>query len=59
MNWLILIIFGILAIALIIFLIVRNQKDEKDFEKDLDNDFPKRKSDDEDIDIDDLTDRVH
>ena len=59
MNWLILIIFGILAIALIVFLIVRNQKDEKDFERDLDNDFPKRKSDDEDIDIDDLTDRVH
>ena len=59
MNWLILIIFGILAIALIIFLIVRNQKDEKDFEKTLNNDYPKPKSDDEDIDIDDLTDRVH
>ncbi|MEO7315236.1 MAG: hypothetical protein ABIW47_08625 [Ginsengibacter sp.] len=59
MNWLILIIFGILAIALIVFLVVRNQKDEKDFERDLNNDFPKRKSDEGDIDIDDLTDRVH
>lgn len=59
MNWLILIIFGILAIALIVFLVLRNQKDEKDFERDLNNDFPKRKSDEGDIDIDDLTDRVH
>ena len=58
MNWLILIIFGILAIALIVFLVVRNQKDEKNFERDLNNDFPKRKSDEADIDIDDLTDRV-
>jgi uncharacterized membrane protein len=59
MNWLILTIFGILAIALIVFLVLRNQKDEKDFERDLNNDFPKRKSDEGDIDIDDLTDRVH
>ncbi len=48
-----------MAIALIVFLVVRNQKDEKDFERDLNNDFPKRKSDEGDIDIDDLTDRVH
>ena len=59
MNWLILIVFGILAIALIAFLVIRNQKDEKDYENELNNDYPKPKSDDEDIDIDDLTDRVH
>ena len=59
MNWLILIIFGIFVIALIVFLVVRNQKDEKDFVKELNNDYPKRKSDEEDIDIDDLTDQVH
>jgi hypothetical protein len=31
MNWAIILPFGILVIALIIFLIKRNQKDEKDF----------------------------
>ncbi len=59
MNWLILIIFGILAIALIVFLVVRNQKDEKDFIKELNNDYPKPKSEDGDIEIDKLTDDVH
>ncbi len=33
MNWLIIIIVGILAIALIVFLVIGNQKDEKEFEK--------------------------
>ena len=59
MNWLILIIFGILAISLIVFLVVRNQKDEKDFEKELNNDYPICKSEDGDIEIDKLTDDVH
>jgi FtsZ-interacting cell division protein ZipA len=59
MNWLILIIVGILAIALIAFLIIRNQKDEKEFIKELDNDYPKPRSQDGDIEIDELTDSVH
>lgn len=59
MNWLILIIFGIFVIALIVFLIVRNQKDEKEFEQELDNDYPKPKSENGDIEIDKLTDEVH
>ncbi|MDQ0477858.1 MULTISPECIES: hypothetical protein [Chryseobacterium] len=50
MNWLILIIFGIFAIALIVFLIIRNQKDEKEFEKELDNDYPKPMKEDNDFD---------
>ncbi|CAN5543051.1 hypothetical protein BH11BAC5_BH11BAC5_50930 [soil metagenome] len=59
MNWLIIIIVGILVIALIVFLVLRNQKDEKQFEKKLDNDYPKPKSGDGDIEIDELTDSVH
>lgn len=59
MNWLILIIFGIIAIALIVFLIIRNQKDEKKFEKQLDNDYPKSNREDGDKEIDELTDIVN
>jgi preprotein translocase subunit YajC len=42
MNWTIVIIVSILALGLIFFLIIRNQKDEKDFEETLNNDFPKK-----------------
>lgn len=59
MNWLIIIIFGILVIALIVFLIIRNQKDEKDFEKELDNDYPKSNGEFEDIEIKKLKDETH
>ncbi len=59
MNWLLIIIVGILAIALIVFLVRRNQKDEKQFEKQLDKDYPKPRTDEGDIDIDKLTDSVH
>jgi preprotein translocase subunit YajC len=59
MNWLIIIIVGILAIALIAFLVIRNQKDEKEFEKELNNDYTKPRSEDGDIEIDELTDNVH
>ncbi len=59
MNWLVIIIIGILAIALIVFLVRRNQKDEKQFEKQLDSDYPKPRTDEGDIDIDKLTDSVH
>jgi hypothetical protein len=41
MNWPLLILFGSAALALIIFLIVRNQKDEKNFEEQLNNDYDK------------------
>ena len=59
MNWFILIIFGIFVIALIVFLIVRNRKDEKEFIQELNNDYPKPKSENGDIEIDKLTDDVH
>jgi hypothetical protein len=59
MNWLIVIIVGILAISLIVFLVIRNQKDEKEFEKELDNDYPKPKSENRGIENDELTDVMH
>lgn len=43
MNWLIIIIIGVLVVALLVFLIIRNQKDEKEFEKKLNKDYPKYK----------------
>lgn len=43
MNWYILIPFGIAAIALIVFLVKRNQKDEKQFEQQLKDDYQKPK----------------
>lgn len=51
MNWLILIIVGILAIALIVFLIVKNQKDERQLENQLNNDYKKRTSEENDTDL--------
>jgi hypothetical protein len=48
MNWIALSIFGIAAIALVVFLVLRNRKDEKDFEEQVNNDYPKAK--DEDVD---------
>lgn len=41
MNWTVIIVVGLAAIALIIFLIMRNQKDEKEFEEAVDNDYRK------------------
>ncbi len=55
MNWTVLIIFGILAIALIIFLVVRNQKDEKVFEDQINNDYHKTKDEENDAEIDEVT----
>jgi hypothetical protein len=52
MNWPILILVGIGAIALIVFLVVRNNKDEKVFEKQLNNDFTKPKEETADDEID-------
>lgn len=40
MNWYILIPVGIILIGLVVFLIRRNQKDEKVFEKQLNSETP-------------------
>jgi preprotein translocase subunit YajC len=51
MNWPVMIFFGIAAIALIVFLVIRNQKDEKEFEQQLNNDYHKTKDVEKDIEI--------
>jgi preprotein translocase subunit YajC len=53
MNWYIIIPVGIIALGLIYFLFVRNQKDEKEFEGELKEDYPKgdtKANDDQSID---------
>ncbi len=45
MNWTIIILVSIGAIALVIFLIRRNMKDEAAFEDQLKNDYPKPSND--------------
>ena len=54
MNWPVLIIFGILAIALIIFLVVRNMKDEKKLEEEIKQDYRKPRNEEGDIEIDEV-----
>lgn len=56
MNWPIIIIFSVAALALIIFLIVRNQKDETDFEKQLNRNYRRPRDEEGDIDIEE---KVH
>lgn len=41
MNWTIIIIVGVLALGILVFTIIRNQKDEKDFEEKINNNYPK------------------
>ena len=59
MNWYIIITVGAIAIALIIFLIYRNQKDKKAFEKKLNNDYHKPRNNEGDIEINELTNKIH
>jgi flagellar biosynthesis/type III secretory pathway M-ring protein FliF/YscJ len=54
MNWLLLIFFGIAVVALIIFLVIRNVKDEKQFEDQLNNDYHKQKNEEVDTDTEEI-----
>lgn len=54
MNWPIIIVVGIAVIALIVFLVMRNQKDEKQFEQQVKNDFPKVKDEGGDVESDEV-----
>jgi FtsZ-interacting cell division protein ZipA len=56
MNWPVLILLGILALALIIFLVWRNLKDEKQFEDQLKQDYRKSKDSEGDVEIDEKMD---
>ncbi len=54
MNWPIIILVGIAVIALIVFLIMRNQKDEEQFEQQIKNDYPKSKDEMGDTEVDEV-----
>jgi FtsZ-interacting cell division protein ZipA len=49
MNWFVIIIFGIAVIGLVVFTIIRNQKDKKEYEQKLKNDYTKKKDKEGDI----------
>jgi LPXTG-motif cell wall-anchored protein len=53
-NWPVLIIVGALLLALVIFLIVRNKKDKRNLEHQLNEDYPKPKEDEHTDDPDDV-----
>jgi hypothetical protein len=59
MNWLTITLIAIPAAILVGFLIYRNQKDEKEFEEEIMNDYTKPRNEEGDIDIDELTKNVH
>jgi large-conductance mechanosensitive channel len=50
MNWLLIIIISVVVLALVVFLVVRNIKDEKEFEEQINNDYHKTKEEEGDID---------
>lgn len=51
MNWMT-ILFGLIALALIIYLVIRNQKDRKEFEKLMNTDYKKTKDEEDEMDDD-------
>lgn len=51
MKWPLIILLGIAAIALIVFLVMRNLKDEKEFENQIKNDYRKPGDNEGDIEI--------
>jgi uncharacterized integral membrane protein len=54
MNWFILIPFGIAILILLVFLIIRNQKDEVKFEEQLKDDYHKPKNEGISTDIEEI-----
>ena len=54
MNWPVLIVTGIALVALVVFLIRRNMKDEEEFEQQLKNDYHKPKNEEGDVDADNV-----
>ena len=53
-NWITIIIIGLVVIALIIFLIKQNQKDKKAFIRKLNDDYQKPAEHEPEIDSEDL-----
>lgn len=54
MNWSIIIPVGIVALALIIFLVWRNWKDEKEVVKEINSDYPKSKDEEGDTETEEI-----
>lgn len=52
MNLTVLILVGIMAVLFIIFLVMRNQKDKKEFVDQIKEDYPKSKDIEGDSDVD-------
>jgi hypothetical protein len=59
MNLPTIIIAGILAIGLVVFLIYKNIKDEEKFEDDVKNTYPIKKEENDDIIRNELEEGVH
>lgn len=54
MNWTVIIIVGIALLILVVFLVRRNMKDEKEFENQQKNDYHKTKDEEGDTEIDEV-----
>lgn len=54
MDWTIISTVAILALVLVVFTVIQNQRDEKDFEEKINNDFPKTPDQKGDVDDDGL-----
>jgi hypothetical protein len=54
MNWSFIIFFSIVILALVIFLVMRNQKDERKFENELKNDYRRPLPDEKDIENEEM-----
>ena len=59
MNLPIIIIAGILAVCLFVFLVYKNIKDEAKFEEDVKNTFTLKKDENDDIVRDELEEGIH
>jgi hypothetical protein len=53
MNWQLILLFGIVVLALIVFLVVRNIKDKKQLEETIKKDYKKPRDNEGDIEIED------
>jgi hypothetical protein len=53
MNWQLILLFGIAALALIVFLVARNIKDKKELENKINQDYKKPRDNQGDIEIED------
>lgn len=59
MNLSLIVIAGLLAVALVVFLIYKNIKDEQKFEEVVKHTYPLQKDENDDIVIDELENGIH